>query len=76
MAVETQVPQTGREVANANNTNATANSLREFRRCALGLREVLYRDTPLNETEFLYLDNHFKVLEMAYLRWKRKHCHT
>jgi hypothetical protein len=76
MAVETQLPQTGREGAHAKNTNATDNSLREFRRCALALREVLYQDRPLNEMEFLYIDNQFQVLEMAYHRWKRKHSHT
>jgi hypothetical protein len=37
------------------------------------LRNMLYQDRPLNGAEFVFIDNHFQVLEMAYLRWKRKH---
>jgi hypothetical protein len=73
MAVGTQLPQTAREVANARNTNETDNTLRDFGKCAVALREVLYQDRPLDENEFLSFNNHFQVLEMAYLRWKRKH---
>jgi len=73
MAVENQWPQTAREVANAKETNETDNTLREFGKNAVALREVLYQDRPLDESEFLFIDNHFQVLEMAYLRWKRKH---
>jgi len=73
MAVRTQLPQTAREVANAKDTNETDNTLREFGKYAVALREVLYQDRPLDESEFLFIDNHFQVLEMAYLRWKRKH---
>jgi hypothetical protein len=39
----------------------------------MALRNVLYQDRPLNEAEFLFVDNHFHVVQMAYLRWKRKH---
>ena len=37
------------------------------------LRTVLHQDRPLSLEEFLFMENHFRVLEMAYLRWKRKH---
>ena len=73
MAVGTQLPQTAREVTNAKDTNETDNTLREFGKCAVALREVLYQDRPLDETEFRFIDNHFQLLQMAYFRWKRKH---
>ena len=73
MAVGAQLPQTAREVANAKDTNETDNTLTEFGKCAVALRDVLYQDRSLTEAEFLFMDNHFQVLEMAYLRWKRKH---
>jgi hypothetical protein len=47
--------------------------LEEFGRCADYMRRVLYQDATLGDTEFLFIENHFHVLEMAYLRWKRKH---
>lgn len=59
--------------ADARYLNHMGNSLREFGRCAVALRNVLYQDGPLSEAEFLFMDNHFLVLQMAYLRWKRKH---
>jgi hypothetical protein len=34
---------------------------------------VLYQDRALNEVEFLFIENHFQVLQMVYLRWKRRH---
>jgi hypothetical protein len=76
MVVVTQLPRTARETANAKDTNEADNILTiltKVRKCAEGLREVLYQDRPLDETEFLFIDNHFQVLQMAYLRWKRKH---
>ena len=73
MAVGTQLPLTTREVANAKDTDETDNTLREFGKCAVALGEVLYQDRPLDEMEFRFIENHFQVIEMAYLRWKRKH---
>lgn len=73
MAVETPVAQPAREVAEAKDQNETDNQLREFGKCAVALRHILYQDRALNEVEFHFIDNHFQVLEMAYFRWKRKH---
>lgn len=73
MAIETLFAQPAREVADAKDQNETDNPLREFGICAVALRNVLYQDRSLNEVEFLFIENHFQVLEMAYLRWKRKH---
>jgi hypothetical protein len=73
MAVETRLAQTADEVGDAKDSNETDNTLREFGKCAVALRDVLYQDRSLTEAEFLFMDNHFQVLQMAYLRWKRKH---
>jgi hypothetical protein len=73
MVVVAQLPRTAREMADAKDTNETDNTLRKFRKYAEALREVLYQDRPLDETEFRFIDNHFQVLQMAYFRWKRKH---
>ena len=73
MAVETLAAQPAREMAEAKDQNEMDNPLREFGTCAVVLRNVLYQDRALNEVEFLFIENHFRVLEMAYLRWKRKH---
>ena len=53
-------------------TDSGAN-LKQFGECATALRQALYQDAALSDTEFLFMDNHFQVLQMAYLRWKRKH---
>ena len=73
MAVETMFAPPACEVANTEDQNETDNPRKEFARCAVALRHVLYQDRALNEVEFLFIENHFQVLEMAYLRWKRKH---
>jgi hypothetical protein len=73
MAVETLLAQTAREVPDAKDNNETDNTFREFGKCAVALRNVLYQDRSLNEVGFLFIENHFQVLQMAYLRWKRKH---
>ena len=73
MAVETLLAQTARGVADGKENSETDNMLREFGKYAVGLRNVLYQDRLLTEAEFLFMDNHFQVVQMAYLRWKRKH---
>ena len=73
MAVGTQLHQTAREVADATGQPGTDSTLMEFGACAAALRTILYQDRPLAEAEIRFMDSHFKVLEMAYLRWKRRH---
>ena len=73
LAVETLLAQTAREVADAKDTTETDDTLGEFGKCAVALRSVLYQDRPLSKVEFHSMENHFQVLQMAYLRWKRKH---
>ena len=72
-AIQPQLAQAAREVTDAQDHSETDNPLREFGTCAVALRNVLYQDRPLNEMEFLFIENHFRIVEMAYLRWKRKH---
>ena len=73
MVVGAPLYQTAREVADATDQPGTDSTLMEFGACAVALRNVLYQDRSLAEAEFRFMDNHFQVLEMAYLRWKRKH---
>jgi hypothetical protein len=68
MAIGTLFAQPAREVADAKNQNDTDNNLREFGTWAVALRNVLYQDRSLNEVEFLFMENHFHVVETAYLR--------
>jgi hypothetical protein len=73
LAVETLVGQTAREVTDVKEAHHTDDTLREFGKCAVALRTMLHQDRALSEGEFHFMENHFRVLEMAYLRWKRKH---
>ena len=73
LAVETLLGQTAREVADAKEPHHTNDTLTEFGKCAVALRTVLHQDRPLSEGKFHFMESHFRVLEMAYLRWKRKH---
>ena len=73
MAGEALLAQIAREVAEAKDPNESDHTLREFEKCAVALRNVLYQDRALTEVELLFMENHFQVIQMAYLRWKRKH---
>lgn len=50
-----------------------ADMLHRFGECASLLRDMLYDDRELDEEEFIFIDKHFQILNIAYLRWKRKH---
>ena len=73
LTVETLLAQTADEVGDAKDKNQADNTFKEFGKCVVALRDVLYQDRSLTEEEFLFMDNHFLVLQLAYLRWKRKH---
>jgi hypothetical protein len=73
LAVDTSLGHTGREVGDDKRGDHTDNTLGEFGKSAVALRSVLHQDKPLSQEEFLFIENHFRVVEMAYLRWKRKH---
>jgi hypothetical protein len=53
-------------------THDGSNSLKRFAKCAVAMRNMLHEDAMLSEAEFLFMENHFQVLEMAYFRWKQK----
>ena len=53
--------------------NDTDHTLREFRKCVVALRDVLDQDRPLDDMAVLFIENHIHTLQMAYIRWKRKH---
>jgi len=73
LAVGTSLARPVREVGDAQGGVHTDNTLREFGTSAVALRTMLHQDRPVSLEEFLFIENHFRVLEMAYLRWKRKH---
>jgi hypothetical protein len=50
-----------------------ADMLHRIGQCTSVLRDVLYDDGVLDEEEFIFIDKHFQILNLAYLRWKRKH---
>ena len=73
MADEPLLAQPARAVADTKDHNGKDDALSEFVKSAVALRNVLYQDGALSTTELYFMDNHFQVLQMAYLRWKRKH---
>ena len=70
MASETAFAQSDYEGTDAKDNTET---LRDFGKHAVALRNVLYRDTSFNEAEVHFMENHFQVLEMPHLWWKRKY---
>ena len=73
MADEPLLAQPARAVADAKDHNEPDDTLSEFVKCAVSLRNVLYQDRALSTTELYFMDNHFQVLQMAYFRWKQRH---
>ena len=63
MASETPFAQSAYEVTDSKDNTET---LRDFSKHAVALRNVLYKGSSI-------MENHFQVLEMAHLWWKRKH---
>jgi hypothetical protein len=47
--------------------------VRDFGRSVVTLRDLFDADASLDEMELLFIENHFHALQMAHLRWKRKH---
>ena len=73
MAGEIVFSQTAREVPEAKDQIEMANTLREFGKSAVALRDVMDQNRSFTDMELLFIENHFQVIQMAYLRWKRKH---
>ena len=73
MAVKSAASQTAYEMNDPKDQTALANTLREFGKSATALRDVMDQNRSFSDMELLFIENHFQVIQMAYLRWKRKH---
>jgi hypothetical protein len=71
-AIETRLAQPACERTDAKDHVETDHGLREFWKSTVTLRTVLDQGRSLNDLELLLLENHFHVVQMAYLRWKRE----
>lgn len=71
--VEAPVPQAAHTIGYGTSHSHAEAALKDFSRCVVALRTILYQDRPLERVEFLFMEKHMQVLQMAYLRWKRKH---
>ena len=67
--MDSKTPVTGATEGRISNDDR----LHRFGQCGAVLRDVLYDDTAIDDEEFIFIDKHFQILQMAYLRWKRKH---
>ena len=73
MAGEFARGQIAHEVADAKDQSEMANTLRDFGRSAMALRDLMDQNRSFSDMELLFIENHFQVIQMAYLQWKRKH---
>lgn len=64
--------QPAREMADAQDHKETDHTLRELWRSTAVLRDVLDRSRLLSDPELRLLENHFYVLQMTYLLWRRR----
>jgi hypothetical protein len=61
------------EEADAKGKYELDQTLREFGKGAIALCDVMDQGKSLTDMELLFLENHFQVVQMAYVRWKRKY---
>ena len=61
------------EEADAKGKIALDQTLREFGKSAIALCDVMDQGRSLTDMELLFIENHFQVVQMAYVRWKRKY---
>lgn len=73
MVLHKPFTQAAPEMTDANDNNKTDDTLRGFGRYAVALRHLLDEGKSLNYMELLFVENHFHVVQMAFLRWKWKH---
>jgi hypothetical protein len=69
---ESPITRTMHTIGEANHKTQAENDLRSFSECVVALRTIFYQDRPLERVEFVFMENHMQVLQMAYFRWKRK----
>jgi hypothetical protein len=73
MAGDFVLSQIAREVADAKDQNEMANTLKAFGKGVVALRDLMDQNRCFTDMELLFIENHFQVIQMAYLRWNRKH---
>ena len=73
MALEDPFAPTAHEMDDVKDHNHTDQTLREFGRCTVALRNVLDENRSIDDMGLLFIENHLHVVQMAYLRWKWKH---
>lgn len=73
MTVKSDAHQTASETNDPKDQTAMANTLRDFGKSAMALRDVMDQNRSFSDMELLFIENHFQVIQMAYLRWKRNH---
>jgi len=73
MAGEFVLSLRAHEVADAKDQNEMANTLKAFGKGVVALRDLMDQNRSFTDMELLFIENHFQVIQMAYLRWKRKH---
>ena len=73
MADKIEVSQTACAVTDAKDQTEVSNALKEFGKSVVALRDLMDQNRPLSDMELLFIENHFQVIQMAYLRWKWKH---
>lgn len=65
MSGEIAFTQTGREVPDAKDQIEVVNTLREFGKSAVALRDVMDQNRSFTDMESLFIENHFQVIQMA-----------
>ena len=67
--MKTKTPVAGATAGRISNDDR----LHRFGQCGAVLRDVLDDDRAIDVEDFFFIDKHFQILQLAYLRWKRKH---
>ena len=73
MAGDVPCSQGVREEEEAKNQHEMTTTLRAFGKSTVALCDVMDQGRSLTDMELLFIENHFQVIQMAYLRWKRKY---
>ena len=73
MAGDVPFSPRAREDEEAKDQHDTASTLRAFGKGAAALCGVMDQGRSLTDMELLLIENHVQVVQMAYLRWKRRH---
>lgn len=73
MADEIPFSPIARETVDAKDQHEISNTLREFWKSAIALCDVMDQGRTPTDMDLFFIENHFHVIQMAYLRWRRKY---